>query len=557
VLAAALWFVACFWPHDPAILARAIPAETRFVLKARDLPAAVDECLLNPLVRVFLAAAGVSERDIASLANDPETRKWLEKLSGEECVFGLYREGLFGVSFLGGGAARLRWQLQLFDLPGVAKLSNGGWRYDGDDLDLPPGFHLHFALEDGCLFAWIGENDSGLNACLAAARGQAARLWDGDPASAPVAFLSSPAGAGTLRAWTAPVAPLGVPALMEMDVSPETLAVTAAAPAAGPLAELPAASAADAPLPPAAFADDAVLALAADASAFPWTLSRFGDLLLPWARHALSLAGEFAEGPVYGFLLTGSHGGRLSLGLMRHFGNGLKVPAVLLATPASDEAVVQAKIDRALAESNRRYRGRFVFCTDGDGVRRLASEDGGEWTELLSDDDRPAWALRGGWLWVCSSARALRTVLAEQAVGTAAADEAWKQSFRGGRGPFAAWGNLAAFDAALRDWIGLVQTAQGFMGRRQTPEERRRWRALRTWGEELSGFGSLALGLGGDGAGGAWATLALGDTTAPGAERLLLALLKDTAVAEPVPETQDEAIPPVEPVPVAPPVAAP
>ena len=139
LLAFGVWFVAFFWPCDPAALPRAVPAGTRFVLRAQDLPAAVDECLLNPLFRVVLAAAGVSERDVAALSNDPETRKWLEKLSGEECLFGLYEDGLFGASFLGAGATRLRWQLQLFRLDGMTKLPNGGWRCDGDGFDLPPG----------------------------------------------------------------------------------------------------------------------------------------------------------------------------------------------------------------------------------------------------------------------------------------------------------------------------------------------------------------------------------------------------------------------------------
>jgi hypothetical protein len=557
LLALGVWFVAFFWPCDPAALPRAVPAGTRFVLRAQDLPAAVDECLLNPLFRVVLAAAGVSGRDVAALSNDPETRKWLEKLSGEECLFGLYEDGLFGASFLGAGATRLRWQLQLFRLDGMTKLANGGWRYDGDDLDLPPGCKLHFALEDGCLFAWIGENASGLDACLAAARGQAARLWDGE--SSFVSFLTAPADAGTLRAWTAPVPQLDVPVLLELAVSPDALAATAAAPAANPFADL---SATPADPPPASFGNDAVLALSADGTAFPWAAGRFGNDLLPWARHVCALAGDFAEGPVYAFLLTGAHGGRLAFGALRIFGRGLKVPALLLATKASDPAAVQAKIDRALADCNRRYRGRFVFREDADGIRRLASEDADEWTEMLSETDRPAYALRDGWLWVSSSAAVLRTVLAERAAG-GAAEDAWRKAFRDSRAALSGWADLVAFDGALRDWIGLFQTAKGFMGSVQGEEERRALRNLRTWAEELRAFGSLSLAFGGDGAGRTWASLALGDAAAPAAERLLSAVpaggfrggAAGNAAAAPAAEEAD--IPPVEPIQIAPPVGMP
>jgi len=552
LLAAGAWFVAFFWPYDPAALPRAVPAGTRFVLRAENLPEALDECLLNPLVRVFLASAGVPDRTVSDLANDPETRKWLEKLSGKECLFGLWDDGLFGASFLGAGAARLRWQIQLFRPAGMTRLANGGWRID-DDLDLPEGLRLHFALEDGCLFAWLGETASGLDACLAAARGQGARLWDGERDAALPAFLSSPAEAGTLRAWTAPLAPWGLdtPALMELAVSPATAALTAAAPAAGSLAGVPAASGAD-DLPPVAFAGDAVLALSADKALFPWLGERFGEQLLPWARHVLSLAGEFAEGPVRGFLLTGSHGGRLTLGLLRHFGRGLKVPALLLVSKASDEAATRAAVDRALAESNRRYRGRFFFTSDADGVHRLASEDAGEWTELLSDDDRPAWALRDGWLFVCSSASALRRVLSE---GGSAADEPWAASLREGRGALSAWGDLVAFEAALRDWIGLYQTACGFMGLVRGEDERRQLRALRAWGEELRGFGTLEAAFAG-GDDGAWASLVLGDAAAPAASPLLAAL-PESGTAIPAAAAPGEEIPPVAPVPVAPRVATP
>ena len=60
--------------------------------------------------------------------------------------------------------------------------------------------------------------------------------------------------------------------------------------------------------------------------------------------------------------MDGEMGGRLTWGVIRSLGlSGLRVPTLLLATPAPDPAAAEAAIQRVLDASNARYKAAFIL----------------------------------------------------------------------------------------------------------------------------------------------------------------------------------------------------
>ena len=68
-----------------------------------------------------------------------------------------------------------------------------------------------------------------------------------------------------------------------------------------------------------------------------------------------------------------------------------------------------------LDSCNARYRSAFVFrpktLPDGTELCTLESAGGNEWVDELASTDRPAWAIRDGWLLVASNRAALEKLL--------------------------------------------------------------------------------------------------------------------------------------------------
>ena len=427
------------FPYDPRAVYRAIPARAAATLRVVDLPGRWESLVANPIVASALRTAGVEPEDALFLVQDPETRAWFERLADREGILAWLpaQEGqppaLVAASWIGGRSALLRQELLLFKLPDFQRMptafpDRAVWRVKG--LDLPRGWSLTVSFGDGVILACLSPNPWAIGELLAAHDGTVPRLLD-----AGVGFDAIAAGddrSVPLRFWVRDDWP---------PLSPDSSAVaipgdSALPPPAGRIIDVHRLDgdcmdvrarsrdlsdwlAAD-PLP----ADLAPLeSLLADRPCATLLLRRNllkTALRQTWlrgdARHGARMALEIADDPVVVALLDGSSSGRLSFGIMRTLGlSGLKVPTLLVATPAPDPAAARAAVGRILDSCNARYRGAFLFRSktlpDGTEICTLQSAGENEWVDELSPSDRPAWALRDGWLLAASNRAALEKLL--------------------------------------------------------------------------------------------------------------------------------------------------
>lgn len=481
-LAAGAWW-AFHFPYDPQAIYRAIPARAAAVLHAPDLPDRWESLVANPIVASALRTAGTEPDDALWLVRDPETRAWFERLAGRDAILAWLpaQEGrppaLAAAAWLGGDASWLRQELLLFKLPDFQRMSKAFpdravWRVKG--LDLPRGWVLTLTFGDGVLLACLSPNPYGIGELLAAHDANTPRLLD-----APVGFDAF--AADNNAALASPDAPLRLwvrddwpaPASPDIIPIPDLAGSAATAPSAaippGRTLDILALDAAridlratardladwlDPDPPPADFAS--LGRLLRDTPCATLLLRRSllrQSLRQTWlrgdVRHGVRMALEIAGDPVAVALLDGDHSGRLAFGLMRKLGlSGLKVPTLLAATPAPDPAAARAAVGRILDSCNARYRGAFVFrpktLPDGTEICTLQSAGENEWVDELAPADRPAWAIRDGWLLVASNRAALEKLLTAPSAPPTS--------------PLPPWANPSTAPAA-RLWLDLDRTA--------------------------------------------------------------------------------------------------
>lgn len=447
-MAVGIWWAFRF-PYDSQAIYRAIPARAGATLRVVDLPDRWESLVANPLVASALRTAGVEPEDALFLVQDPETRAWFERLADREGIFAWLpaQEGqppaLVAASWIGGRSAFLRQELLLFKLPDFQRMSTAFpdravWRIKG--LDLPRGWSLTMSFGDGVVLACLSPNPWAIGELLGAHDGTVPRLLDAGTGFD--ALVASDDRSVPLRLWTRDDWPT-----LSSDSSTIAIPDVATAPPPvgrtidihrldGDCMDIRACSRDLADwLDPAPLAADLVPfeRLLADRSCATLLLRRSllkTALRQTWlrgdARHGVRMALEIAGDPVVLALLDGDSSGRLSFGIMRTLGlSGLKVPTLLVATPAPDPAATRAAVGRILDSCNARYRGAFVFrpknLPDGTEICTLESAGENEWVDELAPTDRPAWALRDGWLLAASNRSALEKFLSAPPRGTPAA----------------------------------------------------------------------------------------------------------------------------------------
>ena len=366
-VAAGVWWVGHV-PYDPMAIYRPIPASATLVGRHLELPARWNDLLANPLALALMRTAGVRTEDAASLTADEESRVWFEKLAGREGTLA-YLPGRFGgasawmaVSHLGGESQKLRWQLSLFRVPGFTRVKSfpnrAVWRVDSPDLE--EGQELVIAFGEGVILACLSESPLAIAEVLAAYDGNARRLMEEEPSFGRFAAEDDRSVPDRLwfrdgSEWASAPSPgvvVEVPALRGGAVS-----LTASADNALPVPE-------DRP------SSTELGGLSRLLGAAPCLAAgvRRDVLLQAWsrpdlprdARHVLRMVLDVATADrlvVVG--MDGEMGGRLTYGLMRSLGAGVRVPTVLVATPAPDPAAAEAAIQRVLDASNARYRAAF------------------------------------------------------------------------------------------------------------------------------------------------------------------------------------------------------
>lgn len=514
---------ACGWwmfriPYDAQAIYRAIPARAAVTLRVLDLPERWEELVANPLVASALRTAGTEPEDALWLVRDPETRAWFDRLADREGLLAWLpaREGqppaLVAASWLGGRAPFLRQELLLFKLPDFQRMptafpDRAVWRVKG--LDLPRGWSLALSFSDGLLLACLSPNPWAIGELLAAHDGTAPRLLDtvrsfashaaSDNRSVPVRAWSSGDFPPLLEpASTDPSDPAALPGRTldfhcidgrRMDlraVVGDLAAWTDSAPQSdlAPLANL--------------LGDAPCTVLALRRSLLSQALRRTwlrGD-----ARHGVRMALEIVGDPLAVALLDGDFSGRLAFGVMRTLGlSGLKVPTLLLATPAPDPAAARAAVGRIMDSCNARYRGAFVFrpkvLPDGTELCTLESAGGNEWVDELASSDRPAWALRDGWLLLASNRAALEKVLSAprvlspDAARAPSALPAWAESAPQTPPTARLWIDLDRSATTFIHLVAMWSMAQRFLGVPADPAVQSVLDNLRAWLEAFRPYG--------------------------------------------------------------------
>lgn len=498
-LAVAAWW-ALSVPWRPMAVYEAMPDTVTAVSRHVGVEERWDGLSANPLVLAVAKAAGASECDVRGLGEDEESRAWMAKLTGREAVLG-YRPGgagreeaWFGAAWIGGGAQRLRWQLQLFRVPGYTRMNDwpghSAWLVDG--VDAGDGRVLAISFGEGTILAALSRDPLALGEVLRAVDGHRRlveasgdfRAWaQGDDRSTPD------------RGWAGAEAESAELELAE--VTGTTLRGTVRGPwgAAGRVSwpGEDAGAAAGAEQLGAVLGEAPCAVVGVARGVVSWAASHPGTDPM-WA-HALRMVLAAGGARVTAAVLDGEYSGHLAFGLMRAVGlGGLRVPTLLLATPTDGgETVVRRKLQAVLDSCNARYRAAFVMAPAGEagGAKcwALESAGGDEWVDALAQKDRPAFAVADGWLYVASNLAALRRVLEGAGRRGAGGAPRWVSAARDDASGWA-WVDLERGGKSALDLLGVCSIAARWMPQDEDSPD---WQALlaelRGWVRAVSAFG--------------------------------------------------------------------
>lgn len=500
--------VSAWWlvhvPYDPLAIYRPVPASATLVGRHLRLPERWHDLLANPLALAVMRTAGVATEDAAELVDDPESRVWFEKLAGREGTLA-YLPGRFGrpsawmaASHLGGQSQMLRWQLSVFRLSGFERLQafpgRSVWRVAAPDLE--PGQHLVVAFGEGVLMACVSEDLLAIEDVLAAYDGRGQRLLEREPSFA--AFAEADGRAAPDRCWIRDESEFAAP--QEPGVGVDVPVLNAGA------MRLSAATKGADSVPEDRASAVTLAPLAARLGAAPCLAAtvRRELLLQIWnrpdltrdARHALRMVLDVATADrLVAIAMDGDLGGRLTIGVMRLLGAGVRVPTLMLATPAPDPAAAQTAIQRVLDASNARYRAAFVLkpmALPAATIYVLESAGRDEWVDELPLEDRPAYAVLDGWLLASSNLGALRK-LVDAPPPADTAPPAWVGALDDSAA-IAAWLDLVRSGKAARGAIATWSIAQTAFG--GDPEIGRRLNEAKVWIEAFEPFGQATARLG-------------------------------------------------------------
>ena len=495
-----VWWVGTI-PYDPLAIYRPIPASATLVGRHLRLPTRWDDLLANPLALALMRTAGIRTEDAAGLVADEESRKWFEKLAGREGVLA-YLPGRFGgpaawmaASHLGGESQKLRWQLSLFRVPGFTRMKQfpgrSVWRVDSPDLE--PGQHLVIAFGEGVLLACLSPSPLAIAEVLAAYDGNVRRLLEEEPAFEHFAIEDDRSVAD--RLWIRDESSRDL--VQSPGISVEIPVLR------GDRISLSASAEAMWPVPGDRIGQvklDSLMRLLGEAPCAaamvkPEVLHQLlaqpelrGDM-----RHAVRMITEVATDRVAVVFMDGDMGGRLAWGVMSSLGlSGLRVPTLLLATPAPDEAAAAGAIQRMLDSSNARYRAAFMVQPVSEPpttIQVLESAGGKEWVDSLAKSDRPAYAVVEGWLLVSSNLSALqRLVQASVAGNSPSLAPAWASPVDRA-GAVALWMDLARSGKLARDAIATWSMAQMFLNSGNSQAVREQLNEAKAWIDAFAPFG--------------------------------------------------------------------
>lgn len=478
-------------PFAPERMFRTLPLNTAYVSVHRNLAGRWDAVSKNPLTQSLFRSLGIEPAKLRELARDPAARIWLDRLASHDLVVAYVPElgrpptpAWVLVGWLGGQSQRLRWQLAWGRTPGFTpQAPHRGWRsWIIEESGLTSETPLTVALLEGVAVGVLSAQPTAISEILDTFDGlrpsltthpgfPGAGVWCQDPQVADRGWLNLPAlgvWPATRNTWLA---------YEWSDLQPDRLSGCLCGPdpfgvafsryprlQAGRLDAL----LGDTPQGLVLLSSDLVLPLLESADQPAW-LRLFGEILRREKAGVVMLG-----------LLGDEFSGRLK---------GLKLPTLLAGLPVEQESRTSAWMLEALDRLNAQYRWGLVPREVAAGTGRLTILEGTSTNVLASlpPTERPAYAVRGGWLLLASNAQGLSKLVDRFDQYPAAPPKAppWSVDLLNQPVPACAWLDLARAGKTLRLALSTWSLKLLLEDPRATQQTRQRLNEARAWVDSL------------------------------------------------------------------------
>ena len=379
---------------------RTVPANSTWVIVQHDLAGNWGRMSDNPLVRALVGGMGF-ETDVLDLTSkNPAFQDGLHRLASDTLLLFCFPSSSrkpdtvtwAAVTWIGGQSQHLRWMLKGTSFSEFHRTGDyqgrGIWVWKSPEM--PPGQALYLAFEEGILIACLSSHPSDLIRLLATYDGQAPAF---DPAhyelevskKIPIAGVALNTGAwGPVTFKFSEIGPKQLSGQIQLLEGPALLC--------------------PAVLSPPSFLTDRAEAILIT------PVNLVGKWVLPyWHPDWLTELWRNMEPLCKQPIALGLFGGDLSGRLM-----GLRIPALLAATPVENELQAVKDLLMTLDSMNARFQLGLIAGKETVGRYALYVLEGttGGWYANLAPEERAGFAVGEGWFVASSHAGTLRTLLA-------------------------------------------------------------------------------------------------------------------------------------------------
>lgn len=472
-----VWWLG-FTPHDPGRVYAAIPASATFVSVHQGLAEDWPDLVRQPLLTNLLIRAGVKPSDLAKLSEDRDTRRLLHRLAGDETVLAYVpslgyqdRPAWVFASWIGSESLILRLQLAFSHSVDFRPITveHGRVVYLTRTPFTQAGQRLSLALLDGVLVGCVSTDPTGARWLLETAdrypwkpslqiSGQRTHAQDLLDAPLPRhwGWLTLP-GSSESRYF-----PQGLVAYT-LDLPPGQR-MTAQFRIAGQPRDATPLNAARLAFPSRAVGACANMTVVLPLASVDALLPRAEASLWADAVHRLLATNDLPAGAMAVLaVLDAEHSSRIRgpLGpLLGPLMKGLRVPTLFLGLEVGTSDEADSRVAQALTQLNSRYDMELTArpVTSGGRTVTLIEQQGRGLYATFEPEERIAYAVGDGWMYLCSNAAILRRLMAaaDADPGTTRTGP-WEAAATSPDVAAAAWADFRAAAKTVRDVTGLAQ----------------------------------------------------------------------------------------------------
>ena len=470
-VALSVWWCAYF-PFDQARVYRAIPPNATFVSRHEQLGVRWKEAVRHPLIRAMWQLAGGAAPDLDRLASDRDMDGFM-RMAGEKCSVFAYapafgdtsRPAWVMSSWIGTYGNLMRWGLLKGSLSGFTRVTcpDGTKVWTVPCRDTGFGSHLSLAAAEGVLVCCLSDDPRGAWTLAKRVRGGSAMVPELSAAATAQAGPAAPDEAWIRLASVVSRRVLLSPLHVGLSRVDKTCT------AGWVRGEVAGASA-------AALADTLSLTNIPMTMPSAFVLLPFGTLqsLLQGPGTPVGLRQAAARlqretdpsAPVFACLLGGDHSGRIL---------GIKAPTLVIGVKVKNPAAAASVVGDVLDALNFRYGWALIpHQPENSAAATVIDSTGNGVYSSLKTTERPAVAVGGDWLVLCSNLATLEKTLREDPKGVLSGLLEGGAAAPGTRDAVAfAWIDMEPANQALQNAIAVYSLsllAQGSDGSAETRE---------------------------------------------------------------------------------------